>query len=124
MAQTVLIVDDEPQLLRLLVRIFEREGFEVLSAETADDAIELFDRHAERIDGLVLDVVIPPKGAVPVLESVRPRRPDVALMLVSGEQLEDELKDMLEELGGVFMRKPFPPKTLLARFKEMLGAGD
>jgi DNA-binding response OmpR family regulator len=124
MAQTVLIVDDEPQLLRLLVRIFEREGFEVLSAETADDAIEIFDRHAERIDGLVLDVVIPPKGAVPVLESVRPRRPDVPLMLVSGEQLEDELQDMLDEQGGVFMRKPFPPKMLLARVKEMLGAGD
>jgi len=120
-AHTVLIVDDEPQLLRLLVRLFEREGFEVLSAETADVGIEVFDRHAERIDLLVLDVIIPPKGAMPVLDFVLPRRRDLQLVLVSGEQLDDALKDLLEEKGGVFMRKPFPPKSLLARVKEMLG---
>jgi DNA-binding response OmpR family regulator len=123
MAQTVLIVDDEPQLLRLLARIFEREGYEVLAAEDADQGIELFDRNADRIALLVLDVIIPPKGAVPVLEFVLPRRPELKLVLVSGEQLDDDLKDMLEARGGLFMRKPFPPKALLSQVKDMLAPG-
>ncbi|MFP8872251.1 MAG: response regulator, partial [Myxococcota bacterium] len=61
-AATILIVDDEPALLRLVTRVLEREGYTTLSAKTGDEAIVTFDKHLDEIDGVILDIVIPPNG--------------------------------------------------------------
>ncbi len=119
MVRTVLIVDDEPQLLRLLIRVFDREGYQVLSAQDGEEAIELFHQHMDEIDVLVLDVVIPPSGAVAVLDDVLPRKPGLGLVLASGDRLEDTLSDVVRAQGGIFVRKPFLPKNLVRVVGEM-----
>jgi len=119
MPQTILIVDDEPQILRLLVRVFEREGFRVLSAADGAEAVALFEAHADEIDLMVLDVIIPPGGAGEVLDAVLPRRPDLQLVLVSGDQLAPELRERIAERDAVFVRKPFVPRVLAQTVREM-----
>jgi DNA-binding response OmpR family regulator len=109
MPMTILIVDDEPQLLKLLSRVFEREGYRVLTADRSDSAIELCAREAGAIDVMVLDVIIPPGGAEAILEAVNPEENDIRLVLVSGDQPKQEL---LDRSGGLFVRKPFLPKAL------------
>jgi len=115
---TILIVDDEPHLLRLLVRVFEREGFTVLSASAGDEALEHFAAHESEIDALVLDVLIAPGGAGEVLDAVLARRPDIGLVLVSGEQLPAGLASRLDRCGGRFLRKPFLPSDLIHMVSE------
>jgi len=119
MSATVLIVDDEPQLLRLLVRVFEREGFTVLSAETGDKAMDLFSAHAARIDALVLDVIIPPRGATEVLEAVVEQRAGVGVVLTSGDHPPEAITATLDQCGGRFLRKPFLPRALVDSVREV-----
>jgi two-component system cell cycle sensor histidine kinase/response regulator CckA len=122
MAATILIVDDEPHLLRLLVRVFEREGYTVLSSDTGDKAVDLFLEHEAEIDAMVLDVIIPPRGARDVLENVLARRPDISLVLASGDDPPDDLRKTLEGCGGRFVRKPFLPGNLVATVAELVAA--
>ncbi len=124
MTSTVLIADDEPQLLRLLVRIFERGGFRALAAKDGDAAIEMFEQHVDEIDVLVLDVIIPPRGVAEVLEAVSGRKPSLGLVLTSGDQLSPGLQELLHKQGGVFLRKPFLPKLLLRTVQELGSAAE
>lgn len=107
---TVLVVDDEAQLLRLLVRVLEKRGFRVFSAADARAAWETFEAHPE-IDVVLLDIVIPPAGVEPLLSRIVGLREDVGVVLTSGDEPEPALAERLEALGGVFLRKPFAPEV-------------
>lgn len=117
---TVLVVDDEPLLLRLLVRVFERRGCRVFSAADADEACEVFERHRDAIDVAMLDVVIPPDGVEPLLSRVLGLRDDIGVVLTSGDELPPALSERLEALGGVFLRKPFSPDAAHAALRRVV----
>ena len=105
----LLVVDDEPQLLRLMERIFRRQGFRVVSAGTTAEASRLFDFHRDEITAVVLDVILPPEGVEPLLSRLLCMREDLRVVLTSGDELPAALRARLDALGGVFLRKPFSP---------------
>ncbi len=117
--RAVLVVDDEPQLLRLLVRVFEKRGFRVFPAADADEAARIFEQHRDEIDAVLLDVVIPPAGVDPLLSRMLGLREDVGVVLTSGDELPPLLRDRLEALGGVFLRKPFAPDAADAAIRKV-----
>lgn len=119
---TLLVVDDEPSLLRLLTRVLERQGYILLTASDGNQAIDLFDKHLETIDGVVLDVVIPPNGIGEVLQHMVSARSDLAVILSSGDAPDPALSACLETHGGAFLRKPFLPKALLQLVESELRA--
>ena len=106
---TLLIVDDEPQLLRLLVRFFEKPGCRIFTASDAQEAWTVFEAHRDEIDAVLLDVVIPPNGVDPLLSRMLGLREDVGVVLASGAELDEALRERLDALGGVFLLKPFSP---------------
>lgn len=110
---TILVVDDEPALLRLVVRVLERQSYTTLSAQAGDEAIALFDKHRDDIDGVILDVVIPPNGGGEVLDHIVTSRPDLMVILSSGDEPDPSLAARIRDHGGVFLRKPFLPKALI-----------
>ncbi len=110
---TILVVDDEAPLLRLISRVLEKQGHHTLTACDGTEAIELFDKHCDEIDAAVLDVVIPPNGIGEVLDHMIAARDDLALILSSGDMLDPEIFSRIESQGGVFLRKPFLPRVLL-----------
>lgn len=117
----LLIVDDEPRLLRLLVRVFEGEGFEVLPAADGDTALAILSGHDDPlhcIAAVLLDVFIPPRGAAEVLDAVLERQPNVGVVMVSGDRLGNALSTRLEAAGGVFIRKPFHPAAVIEAVKR------
>ena len=119
---TLLVVDDEPSLLRLLTRVLEKRGYTVISAANGTDAVALFDEHFDVIQGLVLDVMVPPRGIGEVLDHIAKRRTDLALVVSSGDQPSDEITEQMKPYGGVFLRKPFLPKDLLYVVESRLNA--
>jgi DNA-binding response OmpR family regulator len=109
----VLIVDDEPHLLRLLARVLERAGYRVVPAADGHVAIEAIRAHGTGCLVLVLDVSIPPRGAEAVLDVLEARALAAGLVMVSGDALDPALASRVEALGGCFLRKPFLPDALL-----------
>ena len=120
---TLLVVDDERQLLRLMVRVLERGPYRVLSATDADEAMELLVARERDIDLVVLDVILPPKGIVPLLDRLFIHHPGMPVILTSGDTLDDAMRAQLERCRGVFLRKPFLPKLLMETVEGCLAAG-
>lgn len=113
MERTILIVDDEPQLRKLLVRVMERAKWRVLAAEDGDGAIALVEAHGDALDVALLDVFIPPRGADEVLDRLDGVAPAAGLVMASGDALAGPLQDRVVAKGGVFLRKPFLPDALV-----------
>jgi two-component system cell cycle sensor histidine kinase/response regulator CckA len=116
--KTVLVADDDAQLLGLLVRLLERGGHSVLSAPDGAEAIEVFRAHALEIDLAVLDVGLEPNGVGEPLKRMLEARPDLPVVLASGDLPPEAISAQLDEIGGVFLRKPFPPPALLCALEE------
>ena len=121
---TILIVDDEPALLRLVSRVLERDGYTTLSAKAGDEAIVVFDKHRDEIDGVILDIVIPPNGVEEVFDHMMAARPGlgVGVVFVSGDEPEYALAEKMQLHGGVFLRKPFLPTALVKLVVQGLAA--
>jgi two-component system, NtrC family, response regulator len=113
-SRTVLLVDDEESLRRLLSRVVERGGSQVIAAANAREARRLFREHMSEIDVVLLDVIMPGgEGAAVLLPEFIAERPTLKVILTSGDALPVELEQELKRIGGQFLRKPFVPKALL-----------
>ena len=113
MGLNILLVDDEGHIRRLMTRVLERAGHSVIAAEDGDAAREHLSERPEAIDLMVLDIVIPPRGAAEVLDEALGRRPDLPFLLISGEQIGDEIRQRMEAARGSFLRKPFRAEAIL-----------
>ena len=98
-SRTALIVDDEDQLLRLMVRVLERAGYGTWSARDGVEALRLFHEHASEIDLVLLDVIHPPgAGAIDLLPALLAQRPDLDVILTSGDVLPESDRKHTSEL--------------------------
>ena len=120
--RTVLVVDDEPQLLRLLTRALEKRGLRVLGAADGNEALAVLEADASCIDAIVLDVVLPPSGVEPVLSRIDSLGEDVGVVLTSGGELPEGLRARLDALGGVFLRKPFSAVAAHDAVQRLIGS--
>lgn len=81
---SVLVVDDQPELLTTTSMLLQVLGFEVLTAHDADSAIRIIDDESQAVDVLLSDVVMPGMNGIALAHEVRRRRPDVSIVLMSG----------------------------------------
>jgi CheY-like chemotaxis protein len=116
---TVLLIDDEPAVRKLVARILERRGYTVLQAEDGADALRVAGEHAAPIDLVLTDLVMPEIGGVEVAAQLRLLWPRVRVVYMSGYGEED-----LSAHGVVgpahFLSKPFRPDDLVAKVGEAL----
>lgn len=123
-SKTALAVDDEAQLLRLVLRVLDRAGWQARTAQTEADALEVFRDHMDEIDLVLLDLNLSGRGgAEELLPMLLEMKPILDGLVMSGDALPDSLTDLLASVGGQFLRKPFVPKTLM-RFLEGAGLGN
>ena len=108
--------------MRLIARVLARQGFAVLTAVDGDQAIALFDAHREEIDGVVLDVMIPPNGVEDVLDHMMAAAGNLAVILSSGDSPSPEISSRIELHGASFLRKPYLPRALIELVDHCLAA--
>jgi DNA-binding response OmpR family regulator len=120
----VLIAEDEPQLLRVLVRVLEKQGYAVVSAADGKAAIDALRKIPAAIDAIVLDAAIGPEGAGAVLDVLSAEQPQVGVILTSGARLADSLRSRLLASNGLFLLKPFPPSVLVKAVEDSLVKGS
>jgi DNA-binding response OmpR family regulator len=118
---TVLLVEDEDSLRRVLKDLLEREGYSVIEAQDGVQALDEIDRHAP--DALVLDLHLP-RGldGYQVLSHIRARPSTAGLPVLVLTALGDEESEVkvFESGANDFITKPFRPRALSARLKALL----
>jgi len=119
-SHAVLVAEDEPPLVRLMKRVLERAGYEVMVAGDGVSALEAFTIHRERIDIAVLDAAIAPRGCVEILDRIEAERPSVGVVLASGDALNGDVRKRMLAHDGIFLRKPFAPHALLRAVEDSL----
>jgi DNA-binding response OmpR family regulator len=116
----ILIVDDEPNVLRMVSYALSAEGFEVVIAQNGTDA--LIKVLTEAPDLVLLDVMLPDMSGVEVCEQLRKRQETIDLpviMLSALAQVSDKVKS-LEAGADEYVTKPIAPQELIARIKALL----
>jgi two-component system cell cycle sensor histidine kinase/response regulator CckA len=104
---TVLVVENEQFVLRLLEKVLSEGGYQVLLAADGQEAIETYCRHKTEIDVVLLDVGLPKVNGVDVLYRMKSENPDVRVIIVSGF-LEPELRTKMQQAGVQhFIEKPY-----------------
>jgi two-component system cell cycle sensor histidine kinase/response regulator CckA len=120
--EVVLLVDDEPELLRLAARELEVKGYEVFACPGGTQALStLQSRHGE-IDLLVTDVVMPGMNGIELADAVRRRYPAVPVLYVSGHLDEDTVGRRTLPRESELLAKPFTPDELARRVRRAIDA--
>ncbi len=122
-AETILVVEDEPNLLRLTERTLMGLGYVVLAAGSPEEALRIAESHPGRIDLLLSDVVMPHMSGVELRERMRTLRPEARCLLVSGYPATGSLAADLLVMSSGFLAKPFTREALAQGVRDAL-AGD
>jgi PAS domain S-box-containing protein len=118
--ETVLLVDDEPTVLKMTREILMRYGFTVLTACDGVEALEVFEAHRDEIRMLVTDLIMPRMNGREAIEQIRSRKPDLPVILVSGYSHDLMERTALEANKIVFLAKPVNFQKLLAAIRSGL----
>ena len=117
MAKRILLVDDEPLIIKGLRFTLEQEGYEILTASDGEEALEVF--HSEPVDLVLLDVMLPKLDGIQVCQRIRETSNVPILMLTAkGEDMDKILG--LEYGADDYMTKPFNILEVKARIKTVL----
>jgi two-component system, cell cycle sensor histidine kinase and response regulator CckA len=118
-AQTVLVVEDADGLRELARRLLQRQGYTVLIAANADEAIRLFEENAS-IDLLLTDVVMPGASGPELTRRLIEVRPELKVVYMSGYTEEAIVQHGVLNPGVAFLHKPFTSQTLGRKIREVL----
>jgi DNA-binding response OmpR family regulator len=115
---SLLVVDDEPEIVEILVEYFSGQGFDVLSAGNAGQARAILESHAPKL--AILDIRMPGEDGLSLARWIRETRKDMGIiMLTTAADVVDRIIGL--EMGADdYMPKPFEPRELLARVKSVL----
>jgi len=122
--QTVLVVEDESALRKLMTKVLEGAGFQVVEAKDGEQAVETCKSWAEPIDMVVSDLAMPKLNGLQLKEIVVGLRPTVKFLLISG-YAEDVVEDpTILRTNTDFLEKPFLPDELVLKVRQLLRAGN
>jgi nitrogen-specific signal transduction histidine kinase/ActR/RegA family two-component response regulator len=120
--ETVLLVEDEDDVRRLVCEVLEQHGYTVLSAAEPQEAIEICRTYRRQIDLLLTDMVMPQMGGRELADRTGWIRPDMRVLFMSGYTDDAMLGVAVSEPGVAFLKKPFTPAVLTRKIREVLEA--
>jgi len=118
--ETVLLMEDDAVVRQLTARILRRQGYRVLVATQADEALELAADHDTRIDLFLSDVVMPGESGPSVIERLSAVRPRTKVLFVSGYPGDDIARRGVDEGSFRFLAKPYSSEQLAQRVRQVL----
>jgi CheY-like chemotaxis protein len=120
--ETVLVVEDQSDVRRMVALVLERLGYHVLQAASGEEALRLLTSHQEPLDLLVTDVVMPGMTGDHLARLLRLARPGLPVLFISGIVNERDLVLRgAPKIRFSFLRKPFQASNLVQKVREMLG---
>jgi DNA-binding NtrC family response regulator len=118
--RTVLVVDDEPDVLRLVEAILSDQGFSVILAKGAESAIRTFERMPQKPDLILTDVVMPGMSGPMMVDHMLQIDPHIRVLFMSGYDERQVVQKYVIEKGFALISKPFTLQRLGASVKDVL----
>jgi len=119
-SETILLVEDDPAVRALSRAILQRHGYEVHEAQSGGDALLLCEQIAKPIHLLVTDVVMPLMGGRQLAERLRPQRPEMRVLYMSGHTDDAVVHHGVLEAEVEFLQKPVTSDSLLRKVRQVL----
>jgi CheY-like chemotaxis protein len=119
-SETILLVEDEEIVRRLVITVLEEKGYSLLEAERGDEALALVQAHPGQIDLLITDVVMPGMSGRVLAEQLAALRPGQKVLYTSGYTDDAVVRHGLLTAEVEFLSKPFSPTALAAKVRQVL----
>ncbi len=117
---TILVVDDEEYILNADKAMLKELGYEVLLANGGKEALRIFDENKDRINLLILDLIMPDLSGEIVYDRIKALRPDVRVILSSGYSIEGQAESILKRGCDGFIQKPYNLNQLAQKIRQIL----
>lgn len=121
--ETVLVVDDDPQVLAVITRTLRKYGYLALAASGFEQALAQCAQHPASIDVLVTDVIMPGMNGRDLANEVAARRPGVKVLFMSGYTDNVVIHHGVVDSHVNFISKPFAPEFFAQRVRQLLRSG-
>jgi two-component system cell cycle sensor histidine kinase/response regulator CckA len=117
--KTILLVDDEPGVLKLVAAMLARSSYRVLTADSGENAIRLFRANPDT-DLLLTDVVAPGMSGPMIADQIAALKPDIKVLFMSGYDGTQVVQRQIVEKGYSLLIKPFTMEQLESKVKAVL----
>ena len=118
--ETILVAEDEESVRRLMKEVLEEDGYKVIEAADGEEAVNKFMENKDKIDLLLLDIVMPKMNGKEVYERIKKIKPDIKLLMASGYPADFITQKGIIEEGFNFVAKPMSPTKLLMKVRGVL----
>lgn len=118
--EIILLIDDEEMILEASKDILEQLGYEVLSAKSGKEAIDVFKKHKDIIDLVILDMIMPDMSGGETYDALKEINTDIKVLLSTGYSMNGQATSILERGCNGFIQKPFNIKSLSEKIREIL----
>jgi CheY-like chemotaxis protein len=118
--ETVLLVDDEDIIIDVSHKMLKEIGYKVMLAKSGKEAVEIYRKHKDDIDLVILDMIMPDMGGGDVYDALKEIDPDIAVLLSSGYSINGQATQILERGCNGFIQKPFNVSQLSHAIRRIL----
>jgi len=119
--ETVLLAEDEDAIREFIKKLLKEYGYKVITASSGQEAINEFKAHKDKIQLVLLDVIMPNKNGKDAYDEIKKIRPDIRVLFMSGYPADIIHKHDIIEKGFAYIEKPASPTKLLRKIREVLG---
>jgi two-component system cell cycle sensor histidine kinase/response regulator CckA len=119
-SETVLLVDDQDIVIDIGTQMLERMGYTVLLARSGKEATEVYKGNIDKIDIVILDMIMPGMSGGETYDALKAIKPDVKVLLSSGYTINAEATEILERGCSGFIQKPLTMRELSQKIREIL----
>lgn len=118
--KTILVIDDEPEIRKLVGAMVTQFGYAVLTADSGEHALTLYRNHKGHIEMLIADVVAPGMSGPMLADRLTALQPDLKVLYISGYDNTHVVQKYVVEKGHALLSKPFTLEQLKAKMAELL----
>lgn len=119
--ERILVVEDEPELLAMVRKVLKNNGYDVLDAASGPEALQIWKDHADHIDLLLTDMVMPGNmTGLELAEKLKGEKPALKVIFTSGYSVEMVGKNLGLQRGVNFLQKPYSPPKLAQMVRDAL----
>ncbi len=120
-SECILFVDDESMILEVGQAILAVLGYDVLTAASGQEALEIYQNNIDKIDLIIVDMIMPHLSGGALFDKLKAINPAVNVLLASGYSVEGEAREILERGCRGFIKKPFTISEISTKLRDILG---
>jgi CheY-like chemotaxis protein len=117
---TILLIDDEKMILDVGVELLEELGYSVISAMSGSEAIDVFQKDQNKIDLIIMDMIMPGMGGGETFDRLKEIDPDIKVLLSSGYSINGQATKIMHRGCDGFIQKPFNMNQLAEKVQGIL----